>query len=92
MPTKGDNGVHASASPLEGLVERVNWLGVNIQDDPYGKSLLHGGIAKDSIRAWSKDPRVNLPDGSRGSVFDAVEDLNAEECKTKLIEINRLNK
>merc|ERR1719265_103147 len=27
-PNTGDNGVHASASPFEGLAERVNWLGL----------------------------------------------------------------
>jgi nucleoside diphosphate kinase len=26
LPSKGDNGVHASASPLEGLAEKMNWL------------------------------------------------------------------
>jgi hypothetical protein len=25
-PYTGENGVHASASPLEGLAERANWL------------------------------------------------------------------
>ncbi len=27
-PTVGDNCVHASASPFEGLAERMNWLKV----------------------------------------------------------------
>ena len=26
-PNVGDNGVHASASPFEGLAERMNWIG-----------------------------------------------------------------
>merc|ERR1711970_99665 len=32
----GDNGVHASASPFEGLAERVNWLNVPLQEDTFG--------------------------------------------------------
>lgn len=28
-PTVGDNCVHASASPFEGLAERMNWLKVD---------------------------------------------------------------
>ena len=28
QPNVGDNGVHASASPFEGLAERMNWLKV----------------------------------------------------------------
>ena len=39
----GDNAVHASASPFEGLAERTNWLGVAIADDPFGKVLLAAG-------------------------------------------------
>merc|ERR1712178_360429 len=38
--TKGTNGVHASASPLEGLAEKSNWLSSSIADDPFGKLLL----------------------------------------------------
>jgi len=36
-PNKGDNGVHASASPFEGLAEKANWLGRSIDSDPFGK-------------------------------------------------------
>ena len=32
-PNVGDNGVHASASPLEGLAERMNWVGAKLQTD-----------------------------------------------------------
>ncbi len=31
-PTVGDNCVHASASPFEGLAERMNWLKVEPKD------------------------------------------------------------
>lgn len=36
-PDKGDNGVHASASPLEGLAEKKNWLGKSIDEVMFGK-------------------------------------------------------
>jgi hypothetical protein len=32
-PNTGDNGVHASASPFEGLAERCNWLGAKVEED-----------------------------------------------------------
>lgn len=64
---------------------------MNIEADSFGRALIDSGIAKDTIKAWSLDPRVKLPDGSEGSIFDALEDLNVEECKTKMIEINTLN-
>jgi nucleoside diphosphate kinase len=90
-PNQGDNGVHASASPFEGLAERINWLGKSVEDDMYGKALLDSGFSKDTIQAWSVDPRVKQPDGSEGSVFDALEDTDAAECVAKLIELNKLN-
>jgi hypothetical protein len=54
----GDNAVHASASPFEGLAERTNWLGVAIADDPFGKVLLAAGIPEATIKKWSSDPQV----------------------------------
>ena len=91
VPNKGDNGVHASASPFEGLAEKCNWLGASLETDSFGKALLDAGISKKTIGEWSVDPRVNLPGGDKGSVFDALEDMNADECLAKLVELNGLN-
>ena len=90
-PNKGDNGVHASASPFEGLAEKMNWLGYSISDDTFGKALLDAGLSEETIKAWSVDPRVSLPGGEKGSVFDALEDMDVEDCLSKLVELNELN-
>lgn len=90
-PNNGDNGVHASASPFEGLAEKTNWLNQKIENDSFGKALLSAGLSKNTISAWSVDPRVVLPGGEKGSVFDALEDMNVEDCLTKLVELNKLN-
>lgn len=90
-PNKGDNGVHASASPWEGLAEKNNWLNINLEDDDFGKALLDGGIPKSTLEEWSVDPRITLPDGSKGSVFDALEDKDAQDCFTTMIALNQLN-
>merc|ERR1712172_371332 len=45
-PNKGDNGVHASASPFEGLAEKCNWLGASAESDGFGKALLDSGLSK----------------------------------------------
>ncbi len=91
-PNKGDNGVHASASPFEGLAEKVNWLGQNLEDDTLGKALLKAGLPKSTIMAWFKDPQIKIDNSSAtGSVFDALEDLDAEECLLKLTEFHKLN-
>ncbi len=90
VPNKGDNGVHASASPFEGLAEKNNWLGIEIADDKFGKALLDAGLSEETIKAWSVDPRVDLPEGGKGSVFDALEDMDVAECLDKLVELNKL--
>jgi hypothetical protein len=91
VPNKGDNGVHASASPFEGLAEKMNWLGSSVDTDAFGKALLEAGLSKETIADWSVDPRVNMPDGEKGSVFDALEDMNVDPCLAKLVELNKLN-
>mmetsp|Transcript_11421 Transcript_11421/g.16635 ORF Transcript_11421/g.16635 Transcript_11421/m.16635 type:complete len:373 (-) Transcript_11421:222-1340(-) len=91
-PNKGDNGVHASASPFEGLAEKTNWLGASIKEDTFGKALLDAGLFEETIKEWSVDPRVELPNGEgKGSVFDALEDMDAGACLDKLIELKSLN-
>lgn len=90
-PNKGDNGVHASASPFEGLAEKCNWLGASVDTDNFGKALLDAGLSKKTIAEWSVDPRVTQPGGDKGSVFDALEDMDVDECLAKLVELNGLN-
>ena len=90
-PNKGDNGVHASASPFEGLAERMNWLGTKISDDSFGSALLKAGLSEKTIKDWSVDPRVKQPDGNMGSVFDALEDMDVDECLGKMVSLNNLN-
>lgn len=91
VPNKGDNGVHASASPFEGLAEKTNWLGADIKEDGFGRALIEAGLSVETIKEWSVDPRVELPEGGKGSVFDALEDTDADECLKLLVELNKLN-
>lgn len=90
-PNNSDNGVHASASPFEGLAERMNWLAVPVGKDPFGAKLLAIGMSEDRIGDWSKDPRIKVEAGSQGSIFDALEDTDAEACLSKLQTLNALN-
>mmetsp|Transcript_14072 Transcript_14072/g.18353 ORF Transcript_14072/g.18353 Transcript_14072/m.18353 type:complete len:321 (+) Transcript_14072:107-1069(+) len=90
-PNKGDNGVHASASPFEGLAEKMNWLSKSLEQDVFGKALLDVGIPKDTLKAWSVDPRIKITADEQGSVFDTLEDLNVGDCLAKMKELNSLN-
>jgi nucleoside diphosphate kinase len=89
-PDVGDNGVHASASPFEALAERTNWVGATIADDSFGKSLIGAGVSEETIKAWSVDPQVMIG-GSKGSLFDSVEDMDSVACLEKLAAINAEN-
>ena len=78
VPNTGENGVHASASPLEGLAERANWLKADVTADIFGKALMAQGVAPETIKAWSVDPQVEHA-GGKGSCFDLLEDKDADD-------------
>ena len=140
----GDNAVHASASPFEGLAERTNWLAGAIADDVFGKVrvdhttltltftlsitltltltlaleltllapsptpifdphphphpdqvLLEKGIPEATVKAWSSDPQVKYDAETakdtgkeKGSIFDALEDLDFAACVDKCVAIS----
>merc|ERR1712086_209902 len=95
-PTVGDNCAHASASPLEGLVEKLNWLEKKPEEESFGRLLLEKGITAETIKGWGVDPHVKgggKPGGEQtsGSVWDAVEDMDAAECGENLVKLNALN-
>jgi hypothetical protein len=91
-PNTGDNGVHASASPLEALAERANWLGASIESDAYGKGLLAAKVSKSTMEEWSADSQVSVEGeteaGKTMSVFDTLEDLDADDILAKVAKIN----
>jgi len=92
-PNVGDNGMHASASPFEGLAERNNWLGFNLAKDKFGQLLLAEKVSMKQLREWTVDPQVTLEEGGKqGSLFDSVEDLDADPCVAKLAVLAKLNK
>merc|ERR1719198_2639595 len=62
-PNTGENCAHASASPFEGLAERMNWLSYKVEEDTWGKELLAAGVKKATIDAWTLDPAVKYGKG-----------------------------
>jgi len=90
-PNTGDNGVHASASPFEALAERVNWLGQDLERDVYGRGLLGAGVTAATLGAWSQDPAV-VYGGKAQSIFDLLEDLDADACLEKAADISATQK
>jgi len=87
-PNTGDNGVHASASPFEGMAERMNWLGQSCRKDAFCAALVKAGVKEATIKHWSVDPQINLGGGKKGSMFDSVEDM---DCGASLEKLKKLN-
>jgi len=90
QPNTGENCVHASASPFEGLAERMNWLGYKAARDPWGKALLEAGVKLKTIKDWCLDPQVTYgPKLSpvTKSIWDSIEDMDAQDCLEKCVEI-----
>jgi nucleoside diphosphate kinase len=88
-PDIGDNAVHASASPFEGLAEKANWLSVEVSEDPLGKALSAAGLGQGMIKEWMRDPAVFF-DGKKQSLFDLLEDLDRDACVEKARDIRVL--
>lgn len=91
-PNTGDNGVHASASPFEALAERVNWLGATVETDDFGKGMLAANVDTNTIAVWSNDAQVTVDgetaNGKTTSVFDTLEDLDADSVLSKITRIH----
>merc|ERR1711924_397710 len=86
QPSKGENGVHGSASPIEALFERANWLQQDMAADVYGESLVAAGIPVATLQEWSGDPAVEF-EGTKQSLFDLHEDLDAPECTARALQV-----
>jgi len=83
-PNTGDNCVHASASPFEGLAERMNWLKADPANDDFGAKALAAGISAETLKEWSVDPQVKGK-----SIFDQLEDMDAADCLAKMVELSQ---
>ena len=77
--------MHASASPFEGLAEKINWLKADPAQDAFGARLVKAGVSVKTIQAWSVDPQV----GGK-SLFDQLEDLDASACVAKAAGLAKL--
>jgi hypothetical protein len=48
-PSTADNSVHASAGPVEGMRERIIWLGSAVEEDAFGRQMLDAGVTSATI-------------------------------------------
>merc|ERR1712032_162999 len=75
---------------MGGLCERMNWLGYKADKDKWGSALLDAGLKPKTIKDWSLDPAVTYGaklNPTTKSIWDTVEDMDAQECIDKCVEI-----
>ena len=84
-PEMSRNGIHASAGPLEGLRERMVWLGTDPLQDEFGAALIEAGMSTDRLEVLLENPTVRL-NGREEPVFDLTEDMNADDAVRPLVE------
>jgi len=82
-----DNGVHASASPLEALRERKVWLGDDVAADDFGKKVAERSVVSLEKLVGNCDL---ILDDAEGPAFDLLEEMDAEET-LKVLETARMS-
>jgi nucleoside diphosphate kinase len=82
-PEMSRNGVHASAGPVEGLRERMVWLGRDPSIDPLSRKLIAEGLNPGELDRLLENAMVSVS-GNRGPVFDLTEDLDSDEAVGRL--------
>jgi len=87
---KGNNGVHMSAGPLEGLVELKrffsdadNGVTLNYTDLSFGANLVAAGLNEEQVNHLATNPDVPH-EGKNISVFDLTEEKDAAESVATL--------
>ena len=86
QPSTGENGVHASAGPLEALRERTVWLGNrgaedDVEADPYGAKLMEimwGDAGAARLPLLLENEVVSFG-AAKGPIFDLTEDKDSLE-------------
>jgi UMP-CMP kinase len=79
VPNMGDNGVHASAGPVEGLKERMVWLSNTMETDPAGRAMIKAGVSPALLEAWCSNSVCEIA-GKKDKAFDLLEDIDTSEA------------
>ncbi|RNE97919.1 nucleoside-diphosphate kinase [Trypanosoma rangeli] len=79
-PTTTDNGVHASAGPLEAVLERHLWMRTPLSHDPLTLRLQGCGLTGALLYRWGSNQEVTLGGKWLSScVFDLLENKQTSE-------------
>jgi len=79
------NGLHASASAFEALVERSIWLGVPLESDiHFGANLFSSTVPASVLKEWTTNPTAR-----NKYIFDHMENKGSQQCLEMAQELHR---
>nr|PZN58203.1 MAG: hypothetical protein DIU68_02485 [Chloroflexota bacterium] len=90
----GNNGVHLSAGPYEGLFEVLNFLGNLLDLDPRQqpplvlKKLMDAGLSYEEALKVTENPTIEV-DGRATDLYGATEDVNTDEAVALYVNATR---
>jgi len=91
----GNNGVHLSAGPLEGMVELQRFCSepekgsqLDLRETCFGRLLLSKGLPQNLLTELAKNPTLEI-DGRSISAFDLTEEMDSDPAAEKLIALAR---
>jgi hypothetical protein len=79
-----------AVSPFEDWLKRSTGWKRKRGRSVWCRILLKAGLSATTIK--SGRTRVTMSDGSKGSIFDALEDMNAGDCLAKMVGIERFER
>ena len=82
-PGMTNNGVHASAGPIEGMREQMVWLEVDPASSELGKALFESGLGRHEVDRLLENGPASFR-GKEGPVFDITEDIDARDIPGNL--------
>ena len=62
----------------------MNWLKVDVNKDEFGAKVISKGVSAKTLKDWSVDPQVKGK-----SLFDQLEDMDADDCIKKMVELSK---
>jgi len=77
--SKGANGVHMSAGPLEGMVELGRFFEIKPEHTAFGQALLTAGFSHQQVQQLVNNPTLDH-DGKKISAFDLTEEKDSAEA------------
>jgi len=82
QPNTSGNVIHGSASPVEAVWERWNWLGLKLASDPMASSLRKAAVlSQTDLLRWGTDPLVSVKgECERTSLYDMFENHDSPTC------------